>query len=154
MSMENHSIPVAISRPTAEPTSHAAAGAEEAAQLQHVNTPLIDIHEGPDGLILEADLPGASENNLSIQLEDNVLVLHAKVPSPFPRCVSGAPNTSASNCSATHRRAASIRAAVAGQSASPIFNDSRARSQRSSGIAWLCSSRIICTAFSALRNAR
>jgi len=30
-------------------------------------TPTIDIHDGPDGLTLEADLPGATESNLSIQ---------------------------------------------------------------------------------------
>jgi HSP20 family protein len=47
-------------------------------------TPLIDIHEGPEGLVLEADLPGAVDQNLRIQLEDNVLSLHAKVDSPAP----------------------------------------------------------------------
>jgi HSP20 family molecular chaperone IbpA len=47
-------------------------------------TPPIDIHEGPEGLTLEADLPGATERNLSIQLEDNVLSLHAKIESPVP----------------------------------------------------------------------
>jgi HSP20 family molecular chaperone IbpA len=84
MSVDNRSIPVAIGRPSGETSSRGATGVEEATQLQHTNTPLIDIHEGPDGLILEADLPGASEDNLNIQLEDNVLSLHAKVPSPFP----------------------------------------------------------------------
>jgi HSP20 family protein len=44
----------------------------------------VDIHEGPEGLILEADLPGAAEGSVNIQLEDNVLTLHAKVPSPVP----------------------------------------------------------------------
>ena len=48
-------------------------------------TPLIDIHEGPDGLILEADLPGATEEGVTIQLEDNVLSLHARCPRPPPR---------------------------------------------------------------------
>lgn len=42
-------------------------------------TPLIDIHEGPDGLVLEADLPGVAQENVAIQLEDNVLTLTAKV---------------------------------------------------------------------------
>ncbi len=46
--------------------------------------PPIDIHEGPEGLVLEADLPGAHEQNLSIQLEDNVLSLHARIHSPVP----------------------------------------------------------------------
>jgi HSP20 family protein len=49
-----------------------------------VHTPLIDIHEGPEGLVLEADLPGVSEGQVSIQLEDNVLSLHAKVESLVP----------------------------------------------------------------------
>ena len=49
-----------------------------------VHTPPIDIHEGPEGLILEADLPGVSEGQLTIQLEDNVLSLHAKVTAPAP----------------------------------------------------------------------
>jgi HSP20 family molecular chaperone IbpA len=46
--------------------------------------PPIDIHEAPDGLKLEADLPGATEQSLQIQLEDNVLSLYAKVDSPAP----------------------------------------------------------------------
>jgi len=47
-------------------------------------TPLIDIHEGPDGLVLEADLPGVSEKSLVIQLDDNVLSLQARVESSTP----------------------------------------------------------------------
>jgi HSP20 family molecular chaperone IbpA len=84
--MENRSIPVAFARTPGEAQAHPhpAAGAEEMAPLQHAITPLIDIHEGPDGLVLEADLPGAVDNGVDIQLEDNVLVLHARVPSPFP----------------------------------------------------------------------
>ena len=47
-------------------------------------TPPIDIHEGPDGLTLEADLPGATEANLAIQLEHNVLSLDARIDAPAP----------------------------------------------------------------------
>jgi len=53
-------------------------------ELENAYTPPIDIHEGPDGLTLEADLPGATERNLRIQLEDNVLSLYAKIDSPVP----------------------------------------------------------------------
>jgi HSP20 family protein len=53
-------------------------------ELQNAYTPPIDIHEGPEGLTLEADLPGATERNLRIQLEDNVLSLYAKIDSPVP----------------------------------------------------------------------
>lgn len=48
------------------------------------HTPLIDIHEGPDGLVLEADLPGAAESTLAVQIEDNVLSLRAPVSSDLP----------------------------------------------------------------------
>jgi len=88
MSKENHRIPVMVGRPQPQPraaesrSSHAAEGAAEPQQNFH--TPLIDIHEGPDGLILEADLPGATEEGVVIQLEENVLTLHAHVPSPAP----------------------------------------------------------------------
>jgi HSP20 family molecular chaperone IbpA len=47
-------------------------------------TPLIDIHESAEGLTLEADLPGATPQNLSIELADNVLTLHARIDSPAP----------------------------------------------------------------------
>jgi HSP20 family molecular chaperone IbpA len=47
-------------------------------------TPPIDIHEAQEGLTLEADLPGATEQNLQILLEDNVLNLYATVDSPAP----------------------------------------------------------------------
>lgn len=47
-------------------------------------TPPIDIHDGPDGLTLEADLPGATESSLVIQLEHNVLSLDARIDAPAP----------------------------------------------------------------------
>jgi HSP20 family molecular chaperone IbpA len=84
MSVNQRTIPVAMGRRNEESPDHAGAVTAEAVPMQPTTTPLIDIHEGPDGLILEADLPGVTEDSLSIQLEDNVLVLHAKVPSPFP----------------------------------------------------------------------
>ncbi len=43
-------------------------------------TPLIDIHEGPEGLVLEADLPGAHEATLIVQVEENVLSLRTLRP--------------------------------------------------------------------------
>lgn len=47
-------------------------------------TPAIDIHEGPEGLILEADLPGVAESSLRIDLEQNVLNLQARIVRPIP----------------------------------------------------------------------
>lgn len=83
--MGNHrSIPVAVCRSSVENGPHRAAVREAMDESRVYFTPLIDIHEGPDGLVLEADLPGAIESGVSIQLEDNVLSLHAKVMSPTP----------------------------------------------------------------------
>jgi HSP20 family molecular chaperone IbpA len=87
----NRTIPVGVGRSKTESPTRAAtaAGTEEAVPMPvETITPLIDIHEGPDGLVLQADLPGVTEDNLNIQLEDNVLTLHARVPSPFPEGAS------------------------------------------------------------------
>jgi HSP20 family protein len=87
MNRENQRIPVMVGRP--QPQTRAAEArpehaAEGTTEPQNFQTPLIDIHEGPDGLVLEADLPGATEEGVVIQLEENVLTLHAHVPSPAP----------------------------------------------------------------------
>ncbi len=47
--------------------------------------PLIDIHETDDGLVLEADLPGASDKTLTIHLEHNVLHLRAAIEIAPPK---------------------------------------------------------------------
>lgn len=46
--------------------------------------PPVDIHDSPEGLTLEADLPGATEDAMLVQLEDNVLSLSARIGSPAP----------------------------------------------------------------------
>jgi HSP20 family molecular chaperone IbpA len=47
-------------------------------------SPLTDIYDGEGGLVLEADLPGASERTLTIHLEHNVLTLRALVEPSVP----------------------------------------------------------------------
>ncbi len=87
MSRENHRIPVMVGRSQAFPRAaetRSAPAEQGMAEPEKFHTPLIDIHEGPDGLVLEADLPGATEEGVVIQLEENVLTLHAHVPSPAP----------------------------------------------------------------------
>lgn len=81
--MENPTIQVTVA--TKRPDSGPAEPARDDRERMVPNfTPPIDIHEEPDGLILEADLPGAVEQNLRIQLEDNVLSLYARIDSPVP----------------------------------------------------------------------
>jgi HSP20 family molecular chaperone IbpA len=81
--MDNPTIRVTVGSRAPESAAPAPAHKEPPAPFPTF-TPLIDIHEGPEGLILEADLPGAVEQDLRIQLEDNVLTLYAKVDSPAP----------------------------------------------------------------------
>jgi HSP20 family protein len=83
MSVENPTIRVRVGSKTAESGVRDAPG-EKAEVMVQAFTPPIDIHDGPEGLILEADLPGATEQNLQIQLEDNVLSLYARIDSPAP----------------------------------------------------------------------
>jgi len=87
MNTGNQSIRVAIGHPGQEssPRPTPGNGVEPPEAPPRVFfTPPIDIHEGPEGLVLEADLPGASEGKVTIQLEENVLCLHAQIPSPAP----------------------------------------------------------------------
>ena len=84
MSMNPRAIPVAVVRSPGGKGPHVRDGADETNDARLYHTPLIDIYEGPDGLVLEADLPGATEEGVSIQLEDNVLSLHARVQSAAP----------------------------------------------------------------------
>ncbi|MFO0907131.1 MAG: Hsp20/alpha crystallin family protein [Isosphaeraceae bacterium] len=87
MSTGHHSIPVVTGQPASEGAMNGLAATAErapASRAPHaVFTPLIDIYESPEGLILEADLPGVVEGGISIQLEDNVLNLQARVETPI-----------------------------------------------------------------------
>jgi HSP20 family protein len=83
MNVTNPSIRVTVGSATPQPEPPSASP-EGLAEVQTAFTPPIDIHEEPEGLTLEADLPGATEKNLFIQLEDNILSLHAKIESPAP----------------------------------------------------------------------
>ena len=83
MNQEHRSVSVPIGRgPSNGEDAAPSPSYQGSAPVPH--TPPIDIHEGPEGLVLEADLPGVAQGQLSIQLEDNVLSLHAKVNSPAP----------------------------------------------------------------------
>jgi HSP20 family protein len=83
MSVNNPTIHVRIGSEPHEPGSRES-DKGQFAERRLSSTPPIDIHEGPEGLILEADLPGATDRNLHVQLEDNVLSLYARIDSPAP----------------------------------------------------------------------
>lgn len=75
MSAEHHAIRVTIGPIPPEPTMVP----DTTTERVEPRTPLIDIYEGPDGLVLEADLPGATEANIEVQLQDHVLTLKADI---------------------------------------------------------------------------
>ncbi len=83
MSVENPTIHVTVGSKRPD-TGGQEAPREDREKSAQSFTPPIDIHEGPEGLVLEADLPGAVEQNLRIELEDNVLSLYAKIDPPAP----------------------------------------------------------------------
>ena len=82
MSLDNHSIPVVVG--VRVPENSPSLNAEKYSESWGCHTPLVDIHERPEGLILEAEVPGATEDNVRIQLQENVLVLHVKVTQALP----------------------------------------------------------------------
>jgi len=43
-------------------------------------TPLVDIFETPEGLVVVADLPGVDKEGLNIQIEEDLLTIEGKVP--------------------------------------------------------------------------
>jgi HSP20 family protein len=83
MNVDNPTIRVRVGPKPHEPSLRDTAGGPLADRPPSY-TPPIDIHEGPEGLLLEADLPGATERNLQVELEDNVLSLYARIDSPVP----------------------------------------------------------------------
>jgi len=84
MNKEQQSISVPIGRNPAVVEDSNVSTAAGPAGSAVCHTPPIDIHEGPEGLVLEADLPGVTEGQLSIRLEDNVLSLFARPSAPAP----------------------------------------------------------------------
>lgn len=49
-----------------------------------VFAPAFDIHETPEGLVLEADLPGVPADGLQLQVQNNVLHILGRVEWPLP----------------------------------------------------------------------
>lgn len=58
--------------------SQAVAGAERT-RTEPVYTPLVDIYETQDNLVLLADLPGVAKQDLNIKLDDDLLTIEGTV---------------------------------------------------------------------------
>jgi HSP20 family molecular chaperone IbpA len=59
-------------------TTASAPVAAPAPPKRWIRTPPIDIYESDDGLVLLADLPGVSANDLEVQVQDNKLTLFGR----------------------------------------------------------------------------
>ena len=81
--MENPSIRVRVGSDGRQASLKESAH-HDVPELNEAYVPPIDIHEAPEGLTLEADLPGATEQKLQVELEDNVLSLYAQVDPHVP----------------------------------------------------------------------
>ena len=57
--------------------------ADQAAVSMPVLTPAVDIYETEDALVLLADMPGVTKDNLNIHLEENILTLEGEAHAPL-----------------------------------------------------------------------
>lgn len=74
--------------PQNEPESQPPVPGEAPAQ-RLLFTPLIDIYESEEGLVLVADLPGVTLENLELQVQDNKLTLFGRVNAYVPEGMLG-----------------------------------------------------------------
>lgn len=72
-----------LTRPNSDPPGNGA-DADSQPVERYVFTPPIDIYETDDGLVLRADLPGVSLDNLELQVQNNRLTLFGRVPQTAP----------------------------------------------------------------------
>ncbi|MCA9057186.1 MAG: Hsp20/alpha crystallin family protein, partial [Planctomycetaceae bacterium] len=85
MNQSSDKIPVeSSSTPLPAPASAVAPAETAGEQPRILFNPPIDIYETPDGLVLYADLPGVTPENLDLQVQDNRLTLFGRVAAPEP----------------------------------------------------------------------
>ncbi|MBM9513445.1 Hsp20/alpha crystallin family protein [Desulfogranum marinum] len=68
----------------AQPKTPHAASTEEATKAENYFSPLVDIFETPEAVIVIADVPGVSQENVEISLDDNILTIHGKMTDQQP----------------------------------------------------------------------
>ncbi len=61
------------------PSGAQAVGVREGTRAQEYHVPpVVDIYETPDSLVLLADMPGVSKEDLDVRIDNNVLTLRGK----------------------------------------------------------------------------
>ena len=57
---------------------------EESTKSEHYFSPLVDIFETPEAVTVIADIPGVTQENVEIALDDNLLTIHGKMMNKQP----------------------------------------------------------------------
>jgi HSP20 family molecular chaperone IbpA len=60
----------------------ASQGSAEQTRTQKLYTPITDIHESKEQLVLLADMPGVKQDGVDITLEQNILTIYGHVDQP------------------------------------------------------------------------
>jgi len=68
-----------------EPTRQAARPQAAPAETERLTAPLVDIFETAEGLTLVADIPGVTEDAISVSIEKDVLTIRAAAPATVER---------------------------------------------------------------------
>lgn len=77
MNTTNESVRILV-RGRIDPTPDEAVQEHSVAAASARRSPLIDIHEEADALFLEAEMPGAAEETVTIEIDRNVLSMFAR----------------------------------------------------------------------------
>ena len=73
-----------MSESSESPVSTGTEVVAEREEPRPVFTPAVDIYDTEDGLVLQADLPGATHDGLDVQVEGNVLSITARAMPQAP----------------------------------------------------------------------
>ena len=67
-----------------QPKTLHTSSSEESTKTEKYFSPLVDIFETPEAVIVIADIPGVTQENAEISLDDNLLTIHGKMNDTQP----------------------------------------------------------------------
>jgi HSP20 family protein len=73
-----------VSAPSGPPQRNGDGEREVTRGQERYMRPPVDIYETPSGLVLMADLPGVTKDNLEVKVDDNLLTIQAKAADMVP----------------------------------------------------------------------
>jgi len=73
-----------VSAPSGPPQRNGDGEREVTRGQERYMRPPVDIYEAPNGLVLMADLPGVTKDNLEVKVDDSLLTIQAKAADMVP----------------------------------------------------------------------